>query len=510
MTASTPEPAMRLKLMLDTNILIVAEPFDGHLEPAMEQAARLLRLANEQGHLLCVAAATRQDMLEGRDPVRRRQRLAELGKFHELDEVPLDPAFVGSAGASKVGSNDYRDLRILATLNAGAASYLVSDDLRLRRRARRAGLGDAVLSLADAVLLLEGFVARALVEPPRVTRPKTYTLDGHQPIFDGLKADYVGFDAWLEKVKRDSDDRVCFVIDDNGTYAAIALLKVEADCAYPLEQPVVKVSTFKVAATHSGSKFGELLLKAIMQHAVTTGVATLYVEVLDSHPEVVDFLVMFGFADEHDPKTTTEHVMIKRLKPGDDSDTLSDLDFHVKYGPPALRPTQSMFVVPIRPRWHDQLFPEKKPTVIPDPQLWLFPAAQPVVTHPWGNAIRKAYLCHSTVKSMQPGDLVLFYRSTDAKAATTVGIVEQTLRSTNPEQIMTFVGQRTVYTPSEITEMAAHSGGVLAIRFRQDRFLDPPATLVEMQAVGALTAWPQSITKLKQVGERWLKSLLDV
>lgn len=258
MTAPAPDLAARLKLMLDTNILVAAEPFDGRLEPAIEQAARLLRLANEQGHLLCVAAATREDMLEGRDPVRRRQRLAELDKFHELDEVPLDPAFVVSAGASKIGSNDHRDLRILATLNAGAASYLVSDDIRLRRRARRVGLGDAVLSLADAVVLLEGFVARALVEPPRVTRPKSYTLDGRQSIFDGLRGDYDGFDAWLAKVKRESDDRVCFVIDDSGTYAAIALLKVEAHCAYPLEQPVVKVSTFKVAPTHAGSKFGEL------------------------------------------------------------------------------------------------------------------------------------------------------------------------------------------------------------------------------------------------------------
>src|ERR1700712_4123262 len=153
MTAPRGTPAPRLKLMLDTNILLSAEPFDGHLEASIEQASRLLRLANEQGHLLCVAAATRGDMLEGRDVARREQRLAELGKFHELDEVPLDPEFVALVGASEVGSNDHRDLRILATLNAGAASYLVSNDIRLRRRAGRAGLGDAVLSLADAVLL---------------------------------------------------------------------------------------------------------------------------------------------------------------------------------------------------------------------------------------------------------------------------------------------------------------------------------------------------------------------
>ena len=495
--------------MLDTNILLAAEPFDGHLEATIERAALLLRLANEQGHLLCVAAATRQDMLEGRDVHRRDQRLAELGKFHELDEVPLDPGFIALIGASRPGSNDHRDLRILATLNAGAAGYLVSNDLGLRRRARRAGLGDAVLSLAEAVLLLEGLAPRVLVEPPRVSRPKCYTLDSHQQIFDGLRTDYPGFDSWLDTVKRQSDDRVCFLVTDAGTYAAIALLKAEHECAYPLDQPVLKVSTFKVADTHAGSKFGELLLKAIMQHTQAADAATLYVEVLDTHQEVVDFLTTFGFADEPDPSKPGQHVMVKRLKPDSSAADLSDLEYHIRYGPSALRPTQSMFIIPIKPIWHDQLFPEKKPIVAPDAQLSLF-SAQPITTHPWGNAIRKAYLCNSSNASIKSGDLLLFYRSQDVQAASTIGIVEKTLRSRDPVQVMTFVGQRTVYRPHEISELAAHRRGVLAIRFRQDRFLDPAVTLNEMQIAGVLQSWPQSITKLKKAGETWLKNLLDV
>src|SRR5687768_12733995 len=79
----------RLRLLLDSNVVIAVEPYSGVLEDGLTAGARLLRLANEQGHLLCVAPATKDDLLQGRDPMRRRQRLAELEKFHQLQEAPV-------------------------------------------------------------------------------------------------------------------------------------------------------------------------------------------------------------------------------------------------------------------------------------------------------------------------------------------------------------------------------------------------------------------------------------
>ena len=71
----------RLRLLLDSNVVIAVEPFCG-VSNGMPVGAELLRLANEQGHLLCVAPATQDDLLQGSDPLRRRQRLAELKKLH--------------------------------------------------------------------------------------------------------------------------------------------------------------------------------------------------------------------------------------------------------------------------------------------------------------------------------------------------------------------------------------------------------------------------------------------
>lgn len=495
----------RLKFLLDSNVVITVEPFSGELEGNMQLGVRLLRLANEQRHLLCVAPATRDDLLEGKDGARRRQRIAELGKFHLLAEAPVTSELQRRAGTSSPGSNDERDLRLLAELDAGAVTYLVTDDSRLRRRAARAGLGERALSLADAVTLLAGFEPTELTPPPRVSTVPCYSLDPEDKIFEGLRSDYPEFDDWFAKVRQQSGVRRCFVIEEHGAYAALALLKFETDCEYPIDAPVVKISTFKVSEDHSGVKYGELLLKAILQNLTTTAAASLYVEVLPSHPEVLEFLAAFGFMDHGHRSGRGEHVLTKALRPPADGRMHSDLEHHVLFGPPALLCRQRIFAVPIEPRWHDQLFPEQARRH-QSAQLALF-GASAMQTHPWGNAIRKAYLCNAATNQVAEGDVVLFYRSTDQRFSA-VGIVEGVLRSTEAAEVMQFVGRRTVYTASEITEMARRARGVLAIRFRQDRFLEPPITLADMKMAGALTSWPQSVTRLRQQGMPWVRDLL--
>ena len=228
----------------------------------------------------------------------------------QLSEVPIDSGLVAAAGVSAPGSNDHRDLRILAALRAGAASHLVTEDHRLRRRADRAGLSDAVVSIVEAVDLLKQFIPLSVEPPPRVSRIPTYAIDIEQPIFDSIPAEYAGFDNWLNKVRADSDNRTCFLVTDAGKYAAIALLKSETDCVYSLPSPVTKISTFKVEQSHAGVKYGELLLKAVLKEASDARVASLYVEsTADSLPEIIDFFTDFGF-NESSSKTSSQRIRI--------------------------------------------------------------------------------------------------------------------------------------------------------------------------------------------------------
>jgi hypothetical protein len=505
-----PGPPQRLRLLLDTNVYIAVEPFEGGTEAGLARGATLVRLAFEQGHTLLVHPATRDDLLEGKDPGRRRQRLGELQKYSMLAECRISKSLEERAGASAPGSNDHRDLRLLAALDGHAATYLISEDNRLRRRARRAGLRDATLTIDEAIALLEGLRPENPTPPPHVTEIPAYTLDSEQEIFDSLRQDYgSNFDRWLDKVRADSEHRICLtVLDDEDNYVALAILKEEVECPYGLRAPVIKVSTFKVAAHHAGAKYGELLLKSIFRIAVRKQVSTLYVETFSKHELLVDLFEVFGFQESLHRTSRNELVLVKNLIRPAVSLKYNSLTYHTLFGPPAIKTTERSFVIPIIPKWHSMLFPDS-PAEIPYSQMPLPGMDVESDNHPSGNALRKAYLCNSNTEALEAGDILLFYRSHDLKAVTTLGVVESAIRSADPQEIMTYVGRRTVYRPDEIVRMCRSVRGVLAILFRQDRFIEPPWQLDELQANGVLRGWPQTIVRVGEKGCTWIRHQLD-
>lgn len=115
--------------------------------------------------------------------------------------------------------------------------------------------------------------------------------------------------------------------------------------------------------------------------------------------------------------------------------------------------------MPIRPRWHDALFPEARS----HPELFAPPAP--------GNAMLRAYLNRSNIQQVTRGALILFYRSQDRRAVTAAGVVDDVLRSSDPVEIRRFVGLRTVYSDAEVAELCAGERSVLAVLFRHDRSL---------------------------------------
>lgn len=499
-----------LRLLIDSNFYITLEPYAGKLEPGQTVAAEVVRLAAEQGHRLFVHPATRDDLLEANDPVLRAQRLAELQKFPELAEGKIPAALTNVLGAPFAGSNDHRDLRLLAALHQNAVAYLISNDIPLRKRAARGGLAERVLSLADAVEMLRQLTPTLLTPPPRVKSMEPYALDADQAIFASLRADYDGFDDWLNlKVRPDPDNRDCLVIEEDGCYAALSIVKrVESDCPYPFPHPVTKVATFKVDTDYVGSKYGELLLKSLFLAAHARGAASMYVEVLPKHEGLVELLGRFGFGDSGERTTRDELVMVKHLHPQPGAEALSPLDHHIAHGPPAIRGDGKLFMVPIWPAWHGQLFPDAPAGPPPAVEQLELLTEPDLATHPWGNALRKAYLSNSRTKQLAPGDTLLFYRSRGAGTVTAVGVVEDTLRSADSAEVMSFVGRRTVYAPEDIARMCERVGGVLAVLFRQDRFVDPPRDLAELQASQVVAAWPQSITQVRGEGVQWVHDRL--
>jgi ribosomal protein S18 acetylase RimI-like enzyme len=498
------------RLLLDSNVLFSAEPFAGEMEQRFAAVAELLRTASSQGHRVLVHPASLDDARADRDVGRRRQRLAELSKYETLEEVPVPSGLQAIFGDPQPGSRDQRDMRILAALPAHAATHLVTDDDRLRRRAARAGFGDAVLSVPDAIELLTDLVRPVAEPPPRVRRMQTYEIDPEQAIFDSVRADYpagdgrTGFDNWLNKIRADHDNRVAFVIAHDGAYQAVALIKlVEDDPAYDFPPGTSKLSTFKVDPTAGGLKLGELLLKAVLLDAAERDCPGVFVEVHRHHGQLIGWLEDFGFVDTGQRTVADELVMHKTRIPATD-DNLDDLQFHIAHGPPALRITAAR-IVPIEPRWFDQLFPDSPITRSRPLELPMFGED----TRPWGNALRKAYVSRRAHRKIRRGDVLLFYRSKDEQAVAALGVVEETRVSADPDELITFMGQRTVYGPGEIEEFCRRGDPVTAVIFRQDRFIEPPWPWQQLAARRVLRRPPQSIATVPEEGVQWLRTQLE-
>lgn len=486
--------------LLDSNIAIKSDPLSGSIEADYDLAMKFHRFVSG-GHRALIHPSSALDATRDSDGERAATRLRSLARYPVLEAPPAPSTQqVAVLGAPQAASNDAVDQDLLAAVVADAVEVLVTEDIGIHKKARRLSVGERVLRLSDAVSLLEGLFAPLPQPPPAVRRVKAHQLDWDDPIWASLRVDYPGFDAWFLRSRRQQRDAL-LIDGTDGSHAAVALLKTEPDGAYGEPGPVLKISTFKVAPEHSRNKYGELLLKALFEQCAAENLAGAYLTVFDRQEALLQLLGDFGFQRLDARTPLGEAVLHKSYRPTDEHRrSLSALDYHVRYGPPALKTDGTTpYVVPIEPRWHRWLFPDA------EADDGLFPIALGAGSQPFGNALRKAYLCHAQARSVRPGDPLLFYRSRDQQAVTVVGVCEQVHVSSSPTDIAALVGRRTVYTYAQIEDQT-QSAPVLVLLFRQCLVLrNDPVTLEDLVRHGLLRAHPQSVTRVHQKGLPWLR-----
>lgn len=503
-----------MTFLIDTNLVIAAEPFNGRLEETQPAVSAFLRLAAQNGHHIFVHPATKEDLAETRDSQQRAQNLAAYDKYSPLSEIAV-PAAVEAVFPADPGRNDRCDARILAALHAEAVHFLVTDDAKLRRRAARLGLEHRVLRSGEAAAQLAAWHPVAPPPPPMVESLQTHELDTTEKIFDSLRQDYhPTFDTWITKVKKESTTRRAWIIrGEDGHYEALALVKMSDDHPTRRGERAIKLATFKVGDTAGGKRYGELLLKAVLRWAADEPgrPGEIFVEVNTRQERLIDFLTDFGFeyitAKDGAPD---EQIWLKPLDPPAGS-SLSGLEFHVRYGPPAIQAENPIFIIPITPEWYGDLFPDA--TVIGASGAMML-ADTFVTPKAHGNAIRKAYLCRSPTKEIPPGSTLLFYRSQGGirgdGAIVAVGVAERSHRSEDPMETIELSFKRTVYSAADVARMHHDGKAVLTILFRHDRFVEPTWTLPELTANRVVKSWPQSVVRVQeQEGIAWVQQQLN-
>lgn len=482
--------SLRLRFLLDTNILI---PLQDSFAVLNGNLVNLIRLANVGGHQLLYHPASIADIQRDSDTARRTRTLARLGQYQLLAGAPVCPWNSGHESA-----NDACDNEILHALACDAAHALITEDRGIHAKARALGLDSRVYTIQTAEDWLRRLHEPAEVRLPNIQKAPLYSLTPELPgeFFNSLREDYSAppFDDWFRSKAQEGREAWIYRNAD-GSLGAICIYTIQEDEEITSDGKILagralKLCTFKVGEAVRGRKIGELFLKASFRYATGNACTNVFIHGnAKKQPYLAKLLEEFGFVAIGD--YGGDVVWVKEHPIAAPAIDVPATEYVRRYFPHFRQdPAIGKYLVPIKPEYHEILFPDYlRPNV---QQLALFEAAPGDV----GNAIKLAYLCHAATKSVSPGDILLFYRTHDDMLLTTVAVVDDFKILRDPADIANLVRRRTVYSVTDIEQMAKKDVKVMLFRFI--KHLPRPLSFEEMNNHGFITGPIQSVSRLDE------------
>lgn len=449
-----------MNILIDTNIIIPLEDTSRILNASF---AELRKLSAEQHHCLYIHPMQFEDINRDKDLSRRQIVLSRLKQYLQIENPPtLSEQERNELGLSQANDNDKVDNHILFALYRGAVHLLVTNDEGIHKKALRISLQDKVYRLEQFLLLLQRYTTVPIsFDYTGVKERFLYEIDKNQPFFESLRKSYDGFDSWFQKCAQDK--RKCWCIEDgNSKIAAICIYKHEQDVRLTddgeiIHGRILKLCTFKVDVEARGKKLGERLLYIAFDYCVKNNLDWVYLHTFgEEQKTLVGLCLEYGFYRLG--KYKQDDVYIKPMKLMDDD--CGSLDSLIRYYP-YFKDNEFVqkFIIPIQPQYHEDLFPD-----LSSMNGSLFEKDQSLYSCQ-GNTIKKAYLCHSRIKSIRKGDIVLFYRSKDRKSIQCMGIVETVLFSKDIDEVLPSIAKRTVYNYSNLQKILGEKTLVILFRY---------------------------------------------
>jgi predicted nuclease of predicted toxin-antitoxin system len=446
-----------MRILIDTNIFITLEDSSNVLD---ESFSELVRLANENGHQVLIHPSSVDDFERDENETRKRINLSRIKKYPYLEDPPTpDDLEIRRLGLKNNNDNDRVDNKILYAIYKDAANILVTEDRGIHKKASVLDIKDRVHYIQQAANSLKRLHKRFQVSLPNIKEIYLHEIDLSISFFDSLREDYMEFNEWYKKSSRQG--RKAWIHKNNtGDLGAILIYKEEKDEIVTddnkaLPGSSLKLCTFKVGEDIRGRKIGELFLKAAFRYATANKIEHIYITMRpERHEFLEDLCIDFGFYNYAQFKG--DHVYLKdhpTIPPLGSDTGLSALEYHKKFYPHfKCDPSIRKYIVPIKPAFHEMLFPDNQDQI----PLFSFSAV--------GNAIKQAYLCHARIGGISAGDILLFYRSGDRKAITSIGIVEYINEYQDSDNIIQLVSKRTVYSYEDIKLMAEKKTTVILFR----------------------------------------------
>lgn len=489
-----------MRVLFDTNIFILHEEDQVLSTDLADLQRHLLKLKTEiLIHPLSVA-----ELKKDKTEKRREINLSKIGVYSTLANPPTikdDPGFNTVVGPSNTDRNRV-DNALLSCVYRNAVDFLVTEDREMHKKAQALEIEDRVFLVTEALDFIKTIIPPKIhiQTPPALSHEFVYNLDINDPIFHSLIVDYPPFREWFAKISR--EERRCYVNRrSDGSIGALLIYKIE-DEEIPTDPPLpqkkrLKIATLKV--THVGYKIGELLIKIAIDIALQHELDEIYLtHFIEDNDRLVELIEDFGFFEagvlqnERD-----EPVFIKHLKPTEDTISfIEPSEVSKMYYPSYYDGSQvNKFIIPIQPAFHDKLFTDFQN----GRQSLLLEHMGEFVTE--GNTIKKAYLTQSRIQKIKPGDIILFYRSTDMQAITSLGIVDQFHPDISPEEIIRIIGKRSVYSKDDIERWTRDQSIIL---FRHHFHLKSRPMLKTMLQAQILKGPPQAPMQIDQAAYEWI------
>ncbi len=451
-----------MRVLLDTNIIIDRE---GEI-PVPPEVQEFLRQSQELAWMIVVHPLSRTELMRDLNELRREKQLSKIAAYPLLSQPPnprTDASFMQLMGTPS-SPNDEVDIALLFAVKADAVDFLITNDQGIHRKAKRCNIESRVLTSDDAVTIIRTQrVDYSLTSPPSIVLTPVHNLDLEDPIFEELKSDYPTFDDWWAKISREGREAWIYQRDDD-SLGAVLILKVEdgnIDCDQPFPQNKrVKICTLVV--TYTGYRIGELFIKLAVEFCVKNRIDEIYLTHFTKEKDyLVNLISEYGFSKicEKHEYGKPEEVFLKKLTfTGSIENRELAWDIASKYYPSFYCGSHvSKYLVPIRPDYHERLFLGFK-------QQLTLPEILGELEIP-GNTIDKAYLCNSIIRRIEPGDILLFYRSQDYQQITTVAIIEEVHQGRiNSQKAQQLLGKRTVLSIPEIEEVTRRDSLILLFR----------------------------------------------
>lgn len=491
-------------VLFDTNVLIQRE--DNNI-----LSDRLTNLLNMMGKLRYqphVHDVSYLDISNDKDIQRREVNKSKLNAYPRIGKNPLcqnDDVFHNIVGKPSK-SNDEIDNHMLYAVYKNAADYLITEDIAMLNKAEKLGIDNKVLSINQAIIIFKSALPNFEINILNFFKEeKGSNLDLNDSIFDSLKEEYGDKEFgewWNNKVSKRSVYVYVDDTEDKNKIKAILVPKIEEkdetiDCTPALNLGRrLKICLFKVADHAQGLRLGERLLSMAFDFAQRNNLEDIYLtHFLKPNDSLVKLIEEYGFY-QHGVKKNNEGIFAKKIIPNknfaikkEDIYNLNRTFFPGFYDGDFI----SKYIVPIRPLYHERLFPDYK-YYIEHEQLSLFPQNQQT---PEGNSIKKAYICNAPTRQIKEGDILLFYRTVDFKCITTLGIVEKVYYNlTDVKEVQDIVAKRTVYSQEEIKEKMQPKSSIVVILFKQNFHLKEVFYYSDLLENNIVAGAIQTITKI--------------